>query len=73
MKTRKIKVYTCGVDYQYELGEACDGNRVFASVEDLKLHNKCWKQCGIVELEIKLIKWIEPQDFNWSGKRVKNG
>ncbi len=59
----KIKVYTCGVDWQHELGEAAGGNRVYASIGDLKRCKKCWDECGIVELEISLYKWIEPQNF----------
>lgn len=58
---KKIKVFTCGVDYQYELGETiCI---TYASIESLKKNCTCWKECGIVELEVTLVKWVEPQNF----------
>lgn len=68
MDNKTIKVYTCGVDWQHELGHAAGGNRVYASVKDLKEHAKCWEQCGIVELEITLSKWIAEQDFTKVGE-----
>lgn len=61
-KIRKVKVYVCGVDWQHEIGEASDV-KMYASVADLKRSRTCWKSCGIVELEVKLSKWIEPQDL----------
>lgn len=59
-------VYLCGVDWQHEIGEAMDleGSMPFySSVEELKEKRTCWKQCGIIEAEIKMIKWVEPQDL----------
>lgn len=63
MKEVVIKVYMCGIDWQHELGQALGGNRVYASVEDLKQNRTCWKECGIVEVEVKLSKWIENQNL----------
>jgi len=63
MKERIIKVYACGVDFQHELGEVSDYTKVYSSPEDLKRQAPCWEECGIVELEVKLSKWIEPQDL----------
>lgn len=59
------KVYVCGVDWQHEIGEemAKPDVVVYPSVESLKKHVSCWEECGIVELELKVIKWVEPQDF----------
>ena len=56
-----IKVYTCGIDFQHELGEVLDYVKVYSTIEDLKRQVKCWEQCGIVELEVSLSKWVEPQ------------
>lgn len=58
--------YMCGVDYQHELGEAADGTPLYPSAESLKKYRKCWKQCGIVEIEVEIkdVKWVEPQDFS---------
>lgn len=60
------KLYACGVDWQYEIGEAPDleGRMpLYSSVEELKKARPCWKNCGIVELEISLVSWPEPQNL----------
>ena len=58
------KGYLCGIDFQHEL---CDDNangvELFGSKEALKSNKSCWKECGILEVEIKPIKWIEPQEI----------
>lgn len=62
----KKTVYTCGVDWQHEVGEAPDleGKMPFySSVEELKSKRPCWESCGIVELKIVEISWVAPQDF----------
>lgn len=59
-------LYCCGVDWQHEICEADDleGKMpLFSSVEELKDKKKCWKTCGIVELRVELIKWVEPQNL----------
>lgn len=61
-KKRKISVFVCGVDFQHELGYASD-IVVYPSVESFKKNRTCWEQCGIVELEVTLKRWVEPQNF----------
>jgi hypothetical protein len=53
----------CGVDFQHHLGEDAQPTKTYASVEDLKEARRCWSQCGIVEVEISVKSWVEPQDF----------
>jgi len=55
------KVYICGVAYQHEVGET--DVTVYPSVEYLKKEGVCWDSCGIVECEVKGIKWVHPQDL----------
>ena len=55
--------YMCGVDFQHELGEAHDPTPIYASIKALKQYRKCWVQCGIVKVEVKIKKWIVEQDF----------
>ena len=50
--------YMCATDWYYELGYATGGNRVYASIEDLKSDRPCVEECGIVEVEVRLIKDI---------------
>jgi hypothetical protein len=59
------KGYICGVDFQEELAQegVCDVI-IYPTLEDFKKNRTCWKHgCGIVEVEIKISQWIEPQDF----------
>src|SRR5208283_2502349 len=62
-RTKKLLVYMDGVDWQHEIGEAPDGNKVYPDVESLKEHNRCWDGCGIVECEIIFKKWAV--EHNW--------
>lgn len=59
-------LYSCGTDFQHDIGEALDyegSQRLYSSIESLKKRSKCWKQCGIVKLKLSLMEWIEDQDF----------
>lgn len=59
-ETRTVKGFMCMVDWEFELGDAVGGNSVYGSVPDLKKHRKCWKECGIVEVEVRLrrvVRW----------------
>jgi hypothetical protein len=60
----KTKGFMCGVDFQHDFGHA--DITFYTSAEQLKRSKPCWKQCGIVEveIEIKLLSWTEPQDFS---------
>ena len=62
-KKEEIKYgYICGTDWQHEM--EITEIEVYPSVVELKRHSKCWKQCGIIKLEIRKSCWIEPQDFS---------
>lgn len=69
---KKVKVYVCGVDWDYEMGECI--LHVYPSVKSLKKKRTCWKQCGIVQLEVRQSRIIKKQ-MDWSklGKVKKNG
>ena len=59
-------LFACGVDWQHELGEASDlegSMPLYSNIEYLKAERGCWKDCGIVELKLELVKWAEPQDL----------
>lgn len=66
------KSYVCGTDFDYEIGVA-DDVTLYSSIKALKKGRQCWKECGIVELEIKIKKWVEPQNlFKNINKENKN-
>lgn len=59
-----VSIYVCGVDWQHELGEpgligpAC---KVYNSIEELQAGESCTAECGAVEVEIRLKRWVIPQ------------
>lgn len=57
---KEIIGYMCQTDWDWELGEAMGGTRVYASVKDLKRDRKCVEQCGIVEVRVTLEKIVDP-------------
>lgn len=71
METDKI-VYMDKVDFDYELGEALGGNRVYPSIEDLKKHHSCVKSCGIVKVKISLEEVIQESDFKSNIEKAKS-
>jgi hypothetical protein len=53
--------YMDRIDFECEQFQPLDGNRVYASIEDLKEHSKhCINECGIVKVEVKLLEIVEP-------------
>jgi hypothetical protein len=61
-----MKLYCCGVDLQHDMKDVSDleGKMpLFRTIEALKAHRPCWEQCGIVEIELSVVCWIEPQNF----------
>ena len=50
--------YMCRTDFDWELGMAADGNKIFPSVKALKHYRKCVKGCGIVRVRVTLDKVI---------------
>lgn len=51
--------YMCKTDFFYELGQASNGEEIYATVEDLKKGRPCVETCGIVEVEVRLVRVVE--------------
>jgi hypothetical protein len=64
------KSYVCGVDWQHEI-EECNDVKLYSSVKALKKARSCWEECGIVELDIRVKKWIYPQNLSRNRNRNK--
>lgn len=80
LRTRKNKpnsrpekriVYMCGVAWQHEAGET--DVEAYASAEQCRRHMRCTKDCGIVEAELSLVKWVVPQKPTrlWSSRKPR--
>ncbi len=53
-----------GVDWQYHLDGDADGTLLFPSEETLRQIKTCIPDgCGVVEVEVRLVRWVEPQNF----------
>jgi hypothetical protein len=54
-----------GIDWQHHLsGDAC-GTELFPCEESLREKKTCITTggCGVVEVEVRLIRWVEPQNL----------
>lgn len=58
-----VRGYMCLTDWQYEIGHRDLGNIVFPSLHDLQRVRHCWNQCGVVEVEVRSIRTVVPE--NW--------
>lgn len=59
------------VDFEEELGNAMKGNKIFPTIEDLRREKPCTKQCGIVEVQVSLVRVVQEQDFSESIARAR--
>ena len=57
--------YMDGVEWEHHIGQDPMGTKLYESVESLK---ECEPHvvsggCGIVEVEVRLLRWVEKQDL----------
>lgn len=71
MANEALKVYICGVDWEHEIKDV--PITIYPSVRALKKDRTCYHECGIVELEVKVKKWVQEQDFSFKKKEKQNG
>jgi hypothetical protein len=57
-KREPVEGYMCRIDWEYEIGNASGGTRVYASIEDLKRDHECADECGIVKVEVRFVEVI---------------
>jgi hypothetical protein len=54
-------LYICATDWDWEVGEAIDleGKMpLYSDLEHLKKERKCWESCGVLEIQLTVIKQI---------------
>lgn len=62
----KKRCFMDGIDWQHHLGSDGDGTLLFPSEKGLRRVKKCLKGgCGVVEVEVRLIRWVEPQKWDY--------
>lgn len=65
MSEKIKKVYVCGIAWQHEIeDDALLGISMYPSVYAAKkLSEHDMEECGLVECEIRFIRWVIPQDL----------
>ena len=70
-KKKKSRVgYMCQVDFDWELGEALGGTKIYSSVDDLKYERPCVSNCGIVKVVITFEECVQ-EEVPWSDRDYK--
>ncbi len=60
---KRVRVgYMDLTDWDYELGEALGGNKIYPSIEDCIENNKCIDECGIIKVEIRAVEVIQERN-----------
>ena len=59
MKNKKFKAFMCGIAWQSEMGET--DVTIYPTEKYLEQREDCHKGCGIVEVEVKFVRWVKPQ------------
>ena len=56
-----------GIDWECHLDGDADGTRLFPSEGALRRKVKHLEKggCGVVEVEVRLVRWVEPQNLNY--------
>lgn len=63
------RIHRCfmdGIDWQHHLEADASGTRLFPCITTLKRKSPCIDTggCGVVEVEVRFIRWVEPQDLD---------
>ncbi len=73
-KKRRVRVFMDGIDWQHHLGSDGHDTPTFSSVKATKQLKKCIAgggRCGVVEVEVRLIRWVEEQRLDLERKTRK--
>lgn len=64
-----MKLYVCGTDWQCEAKDVPHAVKFYKTIDRLKSDKKCWKDCGIVEIDMKMSKVIFESTFRHGVKK----
>jgi len=64
---RRVKCFMDGIDWEHHLDGDSNGTLLFPSVEAAKDVRTCIVKggCGVVEVEVRLVRWVEPQALTY--------
>lgn len=71
MDQKSEVMYMCGTTWLYEAGEpVLNGVRIHTSQEDAE-RQSCAEECGIVELEVRFIRWVRSPQKPARERRIR--
>lgn len=59
----KFTAYMDGIDFHEERGQPRGGNVLFATPEAVLEHRTCAEECGVVEVEVRRVRWVREQNL----------
>lgn len=61
----RVRCFMDGIDWQYHLDGDVLGTTLFPDEKSLreKYEHLADGHCGVVEVEVRLIRWVEPQNL----------
>jgi hypothetical protein len=60
---QKFTAFMDGIDFHEERGQPRGGNSLYATAEAVLKHRKCAEECGVVEVEVSMTRWVHPQNL----------
>ena len=64
----KFTAYMDGIDFQHHRGQSLGGDRIYSTEEAVRRRRPCADACGVVEVEVSLVKWVHEQDLTKGAK-----
>ena len=66
-----VRCFMDGIDWQHQLEADADGTVLFPSEDSLRKAKTCLAGgCGVVEVEVRLIRWVEPQNLEYHDQKA---
>jgi hypothetical protein len=59
----KVTMYMCAIAWEYEIGNAPRGTKLYPSLAALKDAHPMWEECGIVEVEVSILGTVATPQY----------
>lgn len=69
-RTKAIRGYMCKVVWEHDFQDSGDPGTIHTCLDKLRQDSPCVHQCGIVEVEVRLVQIVQESDFSWQSKGV---
>ena len=72
-RAKRVRCFMDGIDWQHHLDDDSLGTRLYPTEADVRIGEKCVDAggCGIVEVEVRLIRWVEPQHLKYTAGKER--